>query len=150
MESITEHAFDELLQKATNQTLPNDIIVLDNGTSTNTLLNNMNELYQYIKNVHQNKITPTNIVMISSELIQIVEKYNTLTGSQKKMLVINVIKKIVNEESNTDEEKVALNVIIDSTLPHMIDGFVDAINGMMKFAKDVKKTNIFKKLMCCR
>ena len=147
METITEHTFDELLQKATQ---PEQPIVLDNGTSSNALLNNLNELYQYIKNVHQNKITPTNIVIIASELIQIVEKYNGLTGTQKKMLVINVIKKIVNEESNTDEEKVALNVIIDITLPHVIDGFVDAINGMMKFAKDAKKTNFLKKcLFCC-
>jgi hypothetical protein len=147
METITEHTFDELLQKTTQ---PEQPIVLDNGTSTNTLLNNLNELYQYIKNVHQNKITPTNIVMIASELIHIVEKYNGLTGTQKKMLVINVIKKIVNEESNTDEEKIALNIIIDSTLPHMIDGFVDAINGMMKFVKDVKKTNFLKRcLFCC-
>jgi uncharacterized protein YfkK (UPF0435 family) len=147
METITEHTFDELLQKATQ---PEQPIVLDNGTSSNALLNNLNELYQYIKNVHQNKITPTNIVIIASELIQIVEKYNGLTGTQKKMLVINVIKKIVNEESNTDEEKVALNVIIDITLPHVIDGFVDAINGMMKFAKYSKKTNFLKRcLFCC-
>lgn len=140
---------DELLQKATQQEQTQSI-VLDNGTSTNTLLNNLNELYQYIKTVHQNKITPMNIVMITSELIQVVEKYNTLTGTQKKMLVINVIKKIVNEESNTDEEKTALNVIIDNTLPLMIDGFISAINGMMKFTKDSKKNNFLKKcLFCC-
>jgi hypothetical protein len=138
---------DELLQKATQ---PEQTIVLDNGTSTNTLLNNLNELYQYIKTVHQNKITPMNIVLISSELIQVVEKYNTLTGTQKKMLVINVIKKIVNEESNTDEEKIALNIIIDNTLPLMIDGFISAINGIMKFTKDSKKSKFFKRcLFCC-
>ena len=31
------------------------------------------------------------------------------------MLVINVIKKIVNEEINNDDEKLALNIIIDNT-----------------------------------
>ena len=139
---------DELLQKATQQEQTQSI-VLDNGTSTNTLINSLNELYQYVKSVHQNKVTPSTIVMIASELIQVVEKYNTLTGTQKKMLIINVIKKIVNEESNTDEEKVALNVIIDNTLPLMIDGFVSAINGMMKFSKDNKKCNFLKKCLFC-
>jgi len=137
---------NELLQKAIKQ---EQTIVLDNGTSTNILLNNLNELYQYMKSIHQTKITPTNIVMIASELIQVVEKYNTLTGTQKKMLIINVIKKIVNEESNTYEEKVALNIIIDNTLPLMIDGFVSAINGMMKFSKDKKKCNFLKKCLFC-
>ncbi len=61
------------------------------------------------------KITPTNIIIITSELIQIVEKYNNLTGMQKKMLVINTIKKIVNEQVNTTEEKLALIIIVDNT-----------------------------------
>jgi hypothetical protein len=64
------------------------------------------------------------------------------------MLVINVIKKVVNEESSSDEEKVALNVIIDNTLPHMIDGFIEAINDMMTFIKDYNKSWL-KKLFCC-
>ena len=122
---------------------------MDDAITTNQLLSNLNELYQYVKTIHQNKITSINIVMIASELIQVVEKYNNLNGAQKKMLVINVIKKIANEESSTDEEKVALNIIIDNTLPHLIDGFVNAINGMMKFAKETKKPSWLNKFLCC-
>ena len=108
------------------------------------MLDKLSELYKYIKSIHGEKITPANIVLIASELIQIVEKYKTLTGSQKKMLVINTIKKYVNEQNTTSDEKLALNIIIDNTLPHMIDGFVSAINGLLNFSKKVKKSKL-----CC-
>lgn len=81
--------------------------------------------------------------MITSELIQIVEKYKNLTGTQKKMLVINVLKKIINEQVTTEEEKIALNLIINNVVPQTIDGFVDAINGVVKFTKDEKTTIFF-------
>jgi translation initiation factor 2B subunit (eIF-2B alpha/beta/delta family) len=145
METIIESPVATTQFQQTSQKIQ---IVMSDEISSNQLLSNFNELYTYVKSIHQNKITPTNIVMIVSELIQVVEKYNYLTGPQKKMLVINVIKKVVNEESSSDEEKVALNIIIDNTLPHMIDGFVGAINGMMKFVKDSNKSWL-KKLFCC-
>lgn len=145
MESNQSNASEflgDLLQKATQN------VVLSDSISSNQLLNNLDELYQYIKSVHQNKITPLNIVMITSELIQVVEKYNSLTGQQKKMLIINVIKKIINENNYTSDEKLVLNSIIDNTLPNMIDGFISAINGMMKFSKNIKKSKCSKFFLC--
>lgn len=122
-----------------------DNIIIDNPLAINNeLLDKLSELYKYIKSIHGEKITPTNIVLIASELIQIVEKYKTLTGSQKKMLVINTIKKCVNEQNTTPEEKLALNIIIDNTLPHIIDGFINAINGLLNFSKKAKKSKL-----CC-
>jgi len=44
-----------------------------------------------------------------------------------------------------ETDKMAINVIIDSTLPTVIDGLVDAINGGMKFDKE----SIKKKFLCC-
>jgi len=146
MATITE---TEMLSVIPENQESGQIQVVSDDISSNQLLGNLNELYRYIKSIHQNKISPTNIVLIASELIQVVEKYNNLTGAQKKMLVLNVIKKVVNEESSTDEEKIALNIIIDNTLPHIIDGFVNAINGMLKFAKDPKKSWFKKCLFCC-
>jgi len=123
-----------------------DVDKIDN--TSNILLNNLDELYKYIKSIHENKITTLNIILITSELIQIVEKYKNLTGGQKKMLVINVIKKIINEQVSSEEEKIALNLIINNVVPQAIDGFVDAINGVVKFTKNIKP-NFFKKLFCC-
>jgi hypothetical protein len=122
--------------------------IVETNNSSNVLLNNLEELYKYIKTIHENRITTLNIILITSELIQIVEKYKNLTGSQKKMLVINVLKKIINEQVTSEEEKLALNLIINNVVPQTIDGFVDAINGVVKFTKNIKP-NFFKKIFCC-
>ena len=126
-----------------------DTFHVSNKSQDNDILDALNQLYNHIKSIHGDKITPSNIILISSELIQIVEKYKSFTGTQKKMLVINTVKKIVNEQVNTLDEKNALNVVIDSTLPHVIDGFISAINGVMKFTKD-KKSKLGRLLSVCK
>jgi hypothetical protein len=128
----------------TNDTV-NTVNTTDN-IQTNEIINITNEIYNHITSIHQDKITAINIVAITSELIQLVEKYKNLTGMQKKNLVINIIKKIINNGSYTDEEKVILNVIVQNTLPTIIDGFIDAINGLFNFTKNNVKYN---KLLCC-
>lgn len=151
-ESSTDVATASSTDVATTTVVENmiDTFHVARKSQDNNLLDALNQLYNYIKSIHGNKITPSNIILISTELIQIVEKYKSFTGTQKKMLITNTIKKVVNEQSNTPEEKNALNVVIDSTLPNVIDGFVSAINGMMKFTKDNKKSKLGKLLSLCK
>ena len=113
----------------------------------NMLIDGIEHLYSYIKCVHE-QITPTNIIVIATELIQIVEKYKDLTGPQKKMLVVNVIKKIVNAQTISQETRTVLNTIIEFTLPTVIDNLINAINGNIKFNKE-KVQSFFKKYICC-
>lgn len=120
----------------------------NNSIMANDLLNTLNEVYKYVKSIYGDNITSTNIITITSLLIQIVEKYKTLTGNQKKILVINTIKKLVNDAKINDDDKQILNLIIENTLPTVIDGFIDAINGDLKFDKD-KSKSILKKIFCC-
>ena len=119
-----------------------------NSLVENDMLNILNQVYQYVKSIYGDTITSTNIITITSLLIQIVEKYKTLTGNQKKMIVVNTIKKLVNDTKINDDEKKILNLIIENTLPSIINGFIDAINGNIKFDK-VKAKSILKKLFCC-
>jgi hypothetical protein len=114
----------------------------------NVLIDGVEHLYSYMKSVHHEKITAVNIVVIATELMQIVEKYKGLNGPQKKMLVINVIKKIVNSQIDSQETRSALITIIDFTLPIVIDNLVSAINGNIKFDKE-KVKSFFKKYFCC-
>jgi hypothetical protein len=107
---------------------------------SNELVDNINALSKYIKSTYGNRITPANIVLIASELIQIAEKYKTFTGLQKKMLVVNTIKQCINEQNLDSDDKTALNIIVDFTLPSIVDGFVSAINGMYSFSKKVKNS----------
>jgi hypothetical protein len=118
------------------------------STMANDMLDTLNQVYQYVKSIYGDTITSTNIITITSLLIQIVEKYKSLTGNQKKMIVANTLKKLVNDSKINDDEKKILNLIIENTLPAVIDGFIDAINGNVKFNK-VKAKSILKKLCCC-
>jgi hypothetical protein len=119
-------------------------------STDNELLNILEEMYKYIKSMYGNQITTSNIVIITTQLIQVVEKYKTLTGNQKKMLVISTIKKLVNETVSNNDEKIALLLVIDNTVPYMIDGFIDAINGNIKFDKEKAKSCIRNIFFCCK
>ena len=114
----------------------------------NVLIDTFESLYEHVKSIHSEKVTPTNIVLIATELIQLVEKYKQLTGIQKRTLVINVIKKLVNSQIDTEEDKKAMNLIIDLTLPSVLDNLVNAINGNLKFDRE-KAKSFFRKYFCC-
>ncbi len=122
-----------------------------NVNSYNALIDTFNQLYAHIKVIYTGKLTPVSAIIVMSELIQLVEKYKTLTGQQKKNMVINVIKKLVNEETEkyTLEEQAALSLLINTTLPTMIDTTIDAINGLLKFTKDKTKNSFFSRFLCC-
>lgn len=115
-------------------------------SSQNSLVEIINSTYNYVKSVYGTNITASNVVLIGSNLIQVVEKYKDLPGNQKKLVVISTIKMVIQEQTTLDEsEKAALNVIVDITLPVVIDGLVDAINGKMSF----NKSSLKKKFLCC-
>ena len=114
----------------------------------NVLINTFESLYEHVKSIHSDKITASNIVVIVTELVQLTEKYKQLTGNQKKTLVINVVKKLVNTQVENENDKKTLNTIIDLTLPTVIDNLVNAINGDLKFDKE-KAKSFFRKYLCC-
>jgi hypothetical protein len=103
------------------------------------------------------KLTLLNIMSILTNLMQIVEQYNNLTGSQKQMLVIDALKQVINEQysiTNLDDlaEKQILFTLIDSALPKIITALVASINGEIKFIKnnEGKILSFFAKLFCCK
>ena len=121
-------------------------------TSGNSLLDKMEQLYTYVKTTLGNqKISAASIMTIANNLMQIIEKYGDLTGNQKKMLVIDTIKRVINETIDDDSDRSNLLMIADLTLPTVIDTLVSAINGDLKF--DAKKVQgLFQKLFgcCCK
>ena len=69
------------------------------------------------------KITTVNIALVATNLMQIVEKYPKISGSQKKALVIHVLKKFVIDQVDGEAET-ALILFIDTFLPSIIDVIV--------------------------
>jgi hypothetical protein len=146
METIKETTFDSVVEAT-----PDVVNLETNKVETkpeNVLLDTFEHLYSYVISVHSEKLNASNIIAIATELMQVVEKYKTMTGSQKKTLVINVIKKLVNSRVDDESDKKTLNTIIDLTLPTVIDNLVDAMNGNIKFDKE-KAKSFFRRFLCC-
>lgn len=126
-------------------------VVNDNTPLSNKLLKILDDLYKYCKSILGNQqATSMNIIMLVNNLIQMVEQYKDITGNQKKMLVLDTIKKIVNETTVSDVEKNQLILLANITLPLVIDAIISAINGDMKFNNEpiIKNTSCFKKYLC--
>lgn len=116
----------------------------NNLPDKNSLLFKLDSLYIYVKSLlGSDKITSLNIIKIINDLMQIVETYKGLTGNQKQMLILNTLKKLVNDQysdlSTTspeiETERALLLMIIDHTAPNIINTLVSAINGDIKFSK---------------
>ena len=70
--------------------------------------------------IKDKKVTTVNIVLIATNLMQIVEQYPNLHGTQKKSLVIHVLKRFAVEHLDGEAES-SLLVFIDMFLPSVID-----------------------------
>jgi hypothetical protein len=115
----------------------------------NSFLIKLEQMVNYIKSTIGNeKINATNIVIISTNLMLIVEQYKDLTGYQKKMLILDAIKKYINQNVSDVQERISLMIIVDMTLPKVLDTLVTAINGDIKFEKN-KVSFGLKQLFCC-
>ena len=104
------------------------------------------------------RIDSGNIIMLIHKVMIMVEQFKDLTGKQKQELVISAITKIVSDSySDIDpEDKIErelLLMIIKKTLPSIINTFVSAINGDIKFYKSAKCgsfSNFFNMFNCCK
>lgn len=64
-------------------------------------------------------------------------------------MVINVIKKLVNSQIDSPEDKIAITIIVDTTLPVVIDNLIEVMKGKLKFDKE-KTISFFRKyILCC-
>ena len=64
------------------------------------------------------------------------------------MLILDTLKKVINQNVSDAQERMSLMMIVDMTLPLVLDTLVTAINGGLKFEKD-KVVSGFKNLFCC-
>ena len=123
------------------------------------LQNKLDLLVIYIGSITlKERVDSSNIIMLIHKVMVMVEQFKDLTGKQKQDLVISAITKIVLDSySDIDpEDKVErelLLMIIKKTLPSIINTFVSAINGDIKFytsAKCGSFFNFFNMFKCCK
>lgn len=100
------------------------------------------QLESYIQEMFKNEtITTSNILIVISDIMQIVEKYNGLNGLDKKNIVLNLITSQLNSSNKLSlEEKTSLLLIVSTIAPTFIDTIISATNG---------KFNLNKNYFCC-
>jgi hypothetical protein len=98
------------------------------------------KLYHSLKVIVGDKNMDTNnIISITTNLMQIIEKYPDLKGEEKKFILIHVIKKFVKDNVDNENQKNVLT-FIDLFLPSFIDTVisVDKKEIIIKVKKGIK------------
>jgi hypothetical protein len=99
--------------------------------------------YNEIKNGIQGELKTSNVIIIMMRCMEVVEKYKTLNGIEKRDLVLRIMIKLVEDFENDQDEKEALRLLIKTMGPSMVDSLILASKG--KFQINLKKC----KFKCC-
>lgn len=86
-------------------------------------------------------MTVENVTVILLSLMNEMNRFKRLTGSQKKTLVILILTHFVTELT-TEENQAAMKEFIKLTVPTLIDNFIDISKGL-------ELKNLKKKFFCC-
>lgn len=141
-----------------NQVNPSDIKILlspQPGSQRLLKLNISTEIYRditsYLHDItKEHGISPKNLIYIVTNLMSAVGKYETLSGLEKKELVIIIINKEIDETIKEPQTKAILKLMIETVIPETIDTLVSVANGEYKFKYIPKIIKLFKACKCCR
>ena len=92
------------------------------------------------------ELNADNMIKLAISLMEFVEKLKGLSGSEKKAVVITVVKRLVDDTDLSPEVNAQLDMIIDAVLPGIIDTIVAASRG--KYHLNTLKQKIGKCLLC--
>lgn len=99
---------------------------------------NLNKVLHSI--INKNRITNDNIMVITTNLMTAISKYENITGRDKKKIIIDLLKDTINNTVYDDGIKNLLQVIIDTIIPGSIDLIIDISKGKYDFDKIQKNT----------
>lgn len=125
---------------------PKDITEIDEVTKT---------VHEEVKKSIVNKqFTAANFVVLVTLVMQIVEKFPTLSGSDKKVIAVQVIKRLIMEIPMPEGDKAAIELIVETTLSKTIDFIIAAASGEFDFGKLVTQMQAlfpcFYNMKCCK
>jgi hypothetical protein len=90
-------------------------------------------IYDRVKLQIKNKQANTElIIQCCVYAMALVEQQADLSGKDKKAIVLQVCQMLVDEARVDNATKVALQLLVSTTLPHMIDQMISVANGETK------------------
>jgi hypothetical protein len=111
------------------------------------------DVYEKIQKhiIKENIIDTPDLIKLIPTLIDLAESLKTLSGFEKKSVVVVVLSKIVTHFIKNEEHRENMIVFVNATVPLLVDVVVYAANGKMVFLKAKKNTkSVIKKLMSCQ
>jgi len=100
------------------------------------------------ENLENYTLDENNIIDYVIRIMTLVETNKTLSGFEKKAVVIEVLTRLVDKSTRlTDENKSSLKLIIRVMVPGVIEGIINATKGLISVNKKVEETA--KKFCCC-
>lgn len=85
----------------------------------------VDEIYEKFTDIVGFKtITTANIIYLSVNLMQLVERYPDIKGKEKKAIVLDILKKYISDYEENEETEKSLLLFIDTVLPSTIDTMV--------------------------
>ena len=105
------------------------------------------QLYAELKKiVGDRKLSRSSIVLVLLSLMQVAEKYDKMNGVAKKEAILDVLKHFIDDTAD-DKEAMEMKLLVDLTLPDVIDNFVSLDKSEIRIHLK-KKCNPL--LSCCR
>ena len=102
----------------------------------------VNQIYEMVNNKN---LTPENILSITVDIMQLAQ--NNIKGKKqgelKKEIVLNVLKKITNENINDLEVRDKLDMMLDTCIPDAIDTMVQIARGEVDLGKTIKSCLLY-------
>ncbi len=114
--------------------------------NVDTVTNSLEKLYLELEIIFKNrKIEADVILSIVVTLMQIVDRYPDLKGIEKKLVVIGVLIRYVEENVEDEKTRGDLVMFINLVLPNVIDTFIAIDKRELK----IKTEKCLRKYLCC-
>ena len=105
-------------------------------------------LYKQLKEILSGaKLNSSNIMPILVNLMQIIEKYPKLKGSQKKQVILATFNMLIDDQNDNVEDAANLKLLVQMTLPSVIDTIVSIDTKQVQIK--VKQAGKFIFSLCC-
>jgi len=114
--------------------------------NVDTVTNSLEKLYLELEVIFKNKKIEADVILsIVVTLMQIVDRYPDLKGIEKKLVVIGVLIRYVEENVEDEKTRGDLIMFINLVLPNVIDTFIAIDRRELK----IKTEKCLRKYFCC-
>ena len=88
-----------------------------------------------IFDIRNGEINAGNVILLATQLMVMVEDYPELTGGQKKHVVLEVLRRTVDDSTMDPNDKFAVKAVINTVVPPAIDQIIRASRGDLDLNK---------------